>query len=146
MIFFCSIFPPTCFACLSVRRFVSTQAHPCFSNGGYLFYLFFRGLLRKLNASDHWKGHCYLIFLSFFYELNGSPLPKGGCHSGVAVNQFINTDPHPTPLHPFINETSSQSTPFPTVRSPSSVVVCWWNTSVCLLVAVIMPFCTRNCS
>ena len=145
MIFFVVLFPSTCPACLSEGFKRSTQAHPCFSNGGYLFYLFFRGY-SEIKCQWPLKRSLLFNFLSFFYELNGSPLPKGGCHSGVAVNQFINPDPHPTPLHPFINETSSHSMPIPTVRSPSSVVVCWWNTSVCFLVAVVMPFCTRSCS
>ena len=49
-------------------------------------------------------------------------------------------------LPPFINETSSHSTPKPHLSgAPHLLLFCYWNTSVCLPVAVVMPFCTRNC-
>ena len=66
-------------------------------------------------------------------ELNG-----WRCKSaGQSINSFL------PPFHQW-DFVSKQANP-PFVRSPSLVVVCWWNTSVCLPVAVVVPFCTRSC-
>ena len=57
MVIFVVFFPPLVLPVCQKVEAETAQAHPCFSNGGYLFY--FLGDTQKLNDNDHLKGHGY---------------------------------------------------------------------------------------
>ena len=64
---FCSIVPPH-LSCLPVCQKVSREVlkRTLALATADIYFIYFLGDTQKLNASDHLKGHCYLIFWVFF--------------------------------------------------------------------------------
>ncbi len=118
--------PPICIilACQKVFEEALKRTFASATADIYFFIYWFFGISHWIKWQWHWTSG---------YRCKSGQVPKCTSHC-----QLIH---YPS----FINETSSQRRlNFPLVRKPSLVVVCWWNTSVCLPVAVVLPFCIRG--